>query len=59
VFTRRTLLATMSLLAGQVSAGQAVGRAARAAVDQMYLQRVQPGGDRAAVRSALRTVELA
>jgi MoxR-like ATPase len=59
VFTRRTLLATMSLFAGQVSAGRAIGRAARAAVDQMYLQRVQPGSDRAAVRAALRTVELA
>ena len=59
VFTRRTLLATMRLFAGRVAAGRPVGRAAREAVDRMYLQRVQPGSDRAAIRTALRTVELA
>ena len=58
VFTRRTLLAHMNLFADLVARGGDVGRAAREAVEHVYIQRVQPGPDRDAVRSALRTVGL-
>jgi len=58
VFTRRTLLAVMNLFASMVEGGAAGGHAAREAVELVYTQRVQPGPDREAVRSALRTVGL-
>jgi hypothetical protein len=58
VFTRRTLLAAMALLADRVAGGTAVTRAVREALDMVYVQRVQPGPDRQAVRTALRTVGL-
>jgi MoxR-like ATPase len=59
VFTRRTLLAQMNLFADLVTRGTDAGRAAREAVEHVYVQRVQPGPDREAVRTALRTVGLA
>jgi hypothetical protein len=55
VFTRRTMLAAMSLMAGLVDRGIDLEVAAREALELVYLQRVQPGPDRQAVRSALRT----
>ena len=58
VFTRRTMLAAMSLLAGLVDRGIDLEAAALEAIELVYLQRVQPGPDRQAVRSALRTVGL-
>ena len=58
VFTRRTLLAAMSLLARLVDRGTDLETAAREAVELVYLQRVQPGPDRQAVRTALRTAGL-
>jgi MoxR-like ATPase len=59
VFTRRTMLAAMSLMAGLVERGADLSMAAREALELTYLQRVQPGPDRQAVRSALRTAGLA
>jgi hypothetical protein len=59
VFTRRTMLAAMSLMAGLVDRGVDLEAAAREAIELVYLQRVQPGPDRQAVRSALRTAGLA
>lgn len=59
VFTRRTLLATMALVADLVDRGHAAHAAAREALEIVYLQRVQPGPDRQAARSALRTAGLA
>ena len=59
VFTRRTMLATMSLLAGLADRGSEPEAAAREAIELVYLQRVQPGPDRQAVRTALRTAGLA
>jgi hypothetical protein len=59
VFTRRTMLAAMSLMAGLVDRGIDLEAAALEALELVYLQRVQPGPDRQAVRSALRTVGLA
>ncbi|NQW48945.1 MAG: AAA family ATPase [Planctomycetes bacterium] len=58
VFTRRTMLAAMSLLASLVDRGIDLEAAALEAIELVYLQRVQPGPDRQAVRSALRTVGL-
>lgn len=58
VFTRRTLLACMSLVADRVAGGAPVTRAVRDAIDAVYVQRVQPGPDRQAVRAALRSVGL-
>lgn len=58
VFTRRTLLAQMNLFADLVARGIDAGRAARESVEHVYVQRVQPGPDREAMRSALRTVGL-
>jgi MoxR-like ATPase len=59
VFTRRTLLAALTLVADRVAGGTAIGRAVREALDMVYVQRVQPGPDRQAVRTALRSVGLA
>jgi hypothetical protein len=59
VFTRRTMLSAMSLMAGLVDRGIDLEAAALEALELVYLQRVQPGPDRQAVRSALRTVGLA
>lgn len=59
VFTRRTLMALMSILAARVARGTPVERAAREALEIVYLQRVNPGPDRHAMRTALRTAGLA
>jgi hypothetical protein len=48
----------MSLVADRVQGGAAVTRAVRDAIDAVYVQRVQPGPDRQAVRTALRSVGL-
>lgn len=56
VFTRRTLLAAMSLCDRMVAGGRAIADAVREALELVYLQRVQPGPDRQALRTALRTV---
>jgi MoxR-like ATPase len=58
VFTRRTMLAAMSLMAGLVDRGIDLEAAACEALELVYLQRVQPGPDRQAVRTALRTAGL-
>jgi MoxR-like ATPase len=58
VFTRRTMLATMTLLAAAVSRGARVEAAARQAIEISYLQRVQPGADRQALRTAVRSAGL-
>lgn len=58
VFTRRTMLAAMSLMARMVERGADLESAAREAIELVYLQRVAPGADRQAVRSALRTTGL-
>jgi len=55
VFTRRTLLAMMALFARFVAGGADHRRAVCDAVDLVYLHRVQPGSDRQAIRSALRS----
>ncbi|MFM7289775.1 MAG: AAA family ATPase [Planctomycetia bacterium] len=59
VFTRRTLLATMALLAQRVARGEDLDHAANRVVELTYLSRLAPGPDRQAVYSALRSVELA
>jgi MoxR-like ATPase len=59
VFTRRTLLAAMKLFAGSVERGVEGPAALREAVETIYVERVQPGPDRQAVRAALRAVGLA
>ena len=59
VFTRRTMLAAMSLAADLVDRGTDLEVAIRDALGMVYLQRVQPGPDRQAVRTALRTAGLA
>lgn len=59
VFTRRTILVAMKLLADLAAAGIGIEAAAREAVEIVYLQRVQPGADRQAVRTSLRTAGLA
>ena len=59
VFTRRTLMALMSIFAARVERGQPVECAAREALDIVYLQRVNPGPDRHAMRTALRSAGLA
>lgn len=56
VFTRRTLLSMMTLLDRLVARGDDVEVALARAIDTVYLQRVQPGPDRQAIRTALRTV---
>jgi MoxR-like ATPase len=58
VFTRRTLLALVALVADRTAAGTDPERAVREAVELLYVQRVQPGPDRAAVRMALRAAGL-
>ncbi|MEI8257140.1 MAG: AAA family ATPase [Deltaproteobacteria bacterium] len=58
-FTRRTLLSAMKLFAGAVDRGVAGPAALREALELAYVERVQSGGDRQAVRSALRAVGLA
>ena len=58
VFTRRTLLATMTLLAERVARGEELEGAAGDVVELTYLSRLAPGPDRQAVQSALRSVEL-
>jgi hypothetical protein len=58
VFTRRTMLAAMALWADLVDQGREVAAACLEALELVYLQRVQPGPDRAAVRTALRTAGL-
>jgi hypothetical protein len=58
VFTRRTLLALMSLVAERTAAGTDPGRAVLEALEFVYVQRVQPGPDRTAVRMAMRAVGL-
>jgi MoxR-like ATPase len=58
VFTRRTMLAAMALWADLVNQGREVAAACLEALELVYLQRVQPGPDRAAVRTALRTAGL-
>jgi len=58
VFTRRTLLAAMAMADEQVAAGAAAPRAIRDALETVYMQRVQPGADRQAVRTILRTAGL-
>jgi MoxR-like ATPase len=58
VFTRRTLLAAMQLAAGFVETGASVEPAIRRAIEHVYVERVQPGPDRQAILSALRTVGL-
>jgi hypothetical protein len=58
VFTRRTMLAAMSLAAELVDRGTDLEVAVREGLEMVYLQRVQPGPDRQAVRSALRTAGL-
>jgi len=58
VFARRTLLAMMNLFADLVRRGVDVGHAARRSLEQVYVERVQQGPDRQAVRSALRAVGL-
>jgi MoxR-like ATPase len=59
VFTRRTLLAAMRLFARAVERGLEGRTALTEALDQIYVERVQPGADRQAVRAALRAVGLA
>jgi hypothetical protein len=59
IFTRRTLLAAMKLFANAVERG-AEGRVALGeALECIYVERVQSGPDRGAVRAALRAVGLA
>lgn len=58
VFTRRTILASMALMARLADRGADLEAAAREALEIVYLQRVQPGPDRQAVRTALRTAGL-
>lgn len=58
VFTRRTMLAMMQLFADLVRRGMEAGHAACQALEQIYVDRVQPGPDRQAVRTALRAVGL-
>jgi hypothetical protein len=52
------MLAAMSLAADLVDRGADVEVAIREALGMVYLQRVQPGPDRQAVRTALRTAGL-
>lgn len=58
VFTRRTMLVMMQLFESMVARGADVGQALRRALEQIYVERVQPGPDRQAVRAALRAVGL-
>jgi hypothetical protein len=52
------MLAAMSLAAELVDRGTDLEVAVREGLEMVYLQRVQPGPDRQAVRSALRTAGL-
>jgi len=56
VFTRRTLLSLFTLIDRLVARGSSLEAALGPAIDAVYLQRVQPGPDRQAIRTALRTV---
>jgi len=56
VFTRRTLLSMIALVDRLVARGSSFETALGPAIDAVYLQRVQPGPDRQAIRTALRTV---
>jgi MoxR-like ATPase len=58
VFTRRGLLAAVRAFAGGVERGTDGRVALLEAIDQLYIERVQPGPDRQAVRAALRAVGL-
>ena len=58
VFTRRTLLAMMSLCATRVARGMHGAEAAVEALETVYVSRAQPGPDRQAMRTALRTVDI-
>jgi hypothetical protein len=58
VFTRRTLLAMMSICATRVARGMPAEQAAVEALETVYLARAQPGPDRQALRTALRTVKI-
>jgi MoxR-like ATPase len=59
VFTRRTLLNTVALLADRVARGDQAASAASNVLELTYLKRIAPGPDRQAVLSALRAVEMA
>ena len=59
VLSLGTMLAAMSLAADLVDRGTDLEVAIRDALGMVYLQRVQPGPDRQAVRTALRTAGLA
>jgi MoxR-like ATPase len=58
VFTRRNLLTALRLLEVAVADGQPAGEAAGRILQLVYGARVQDGGDRSAIRSALRAVSL-
>jgi hypothetical protein len=55
VFTRRTLLSMIALVDRLVARGSTFEAALAPAIDAVYLQRVQPGPDRQAIRTALRS----
>ena len=59
VFTRRTLLTAMSLLAMRVASGETLERAVTTAVELAYLSRLAPGPDRNTALASLRCVDLA
>lgn len=58
VFTRRTLLTAAKLFAASAPHAADPKAALREALEQVYVERVQPGADRQAVRAALRAVGL-
>jgi hypothetical protein len=58
VFTRRTLMALMSIVASRVGKGAGIHEAVLGALEIVYLARTAPGADRQAMRTALRTVGL-
>jgi MoxR-like ATPase len=59
VFSRRTMQTAMTLFAEKVSMGIGIAAACREAIEIVYVSRVAPGPDRAALRSSLRAVGLA
>jgi MoxR-like ATPase len=58
VFTRRALLTALRLFAASAPHAADPRAALREALEQVYVERVQPGADRQAVRAALRAVGL-
>lgn len=56
IFTRRTLLSMIAFVDRLVARGSSFEAALGPAIDAVYLQRVQSGPDRQALRTALRTV---